>query len=394
VSRGDLLGLLRIGGGLVFALAVLGGSANPEVATAADAPLVYVQPVDGGKTTLTARRLQGREDVRDQLYVLGDDEERVTGWSVAKLLQLAKVDKRSFGRIEIRRADGLGTVTLDHEQALTPATADGGPPVVYAAGRNTGFREPGIAPFFEPFGITLRLEEGEAIDVAAKASSREVDTGESVTLKAAVAGASRYSGLRYEWNIGGKRVPGVRVEHEFPKPGTYSVRVEVSSADGGFGSSDPIAIEVGDPKQGSGPGGNRRSRNGDEHGGAGGAGAGTGTGSAGGTGTGSGADAGSRAGVAGSDPSPDRASEPLGNEVEGVLISGISKDEPVDVESAAASGGSAASPGGSASASPAESADQGGLKVPMALTAVLGLVALLCGGAGFEARDPTYRGLT
>jgi len=264
--------------------------ASPWAAAAsADAAQVTVVSPGGAQQTLSLEALGGGEDVVARPFVLrspsGESTQTVTGFSLAKVLEAAGADPYSFSYAEVQRPAG-GAVRLSRHQALDPRAFAEGPPTVYAAAGGTGFLRPSAGPadanaadsFLSPQGVTVSLRKGLPISVTAKASRLKTKPGKPVSFEAVVSGTGAGEEVSYSWYFDdGGSATSATATHSFRKPGSYDVVVGVTTPGDPTGSSDVIAIQVGE--QPAGPdrkgGGTNKAATAPDHGAAGGEGEGT-----------------------------------------------------------------------------------------------------------------------
>lgn len=247
----------------------------------ADVAQVTVVSPGGASQTLALDALTGSEDVVARSYALrsssGDDDLGVTGFSLAKILDVAGADLFGFSYLEAQRPAG-GSVLLSRHQALDPGAFPEGPPVVYATAAGTGFLRPsagtedlnGGDSFEAPQGVTLVLRKGSPLQVRATASPTRVKAGEKVSFSAVVDRAGSGEQLDYSWYFDdGHSAEGVSTTHGFAKRGSYDVVVGVTTPGNDAGTSAVVTVQVGPPVAG-GPdrkgGGTNRTAGAPDHG--------------------------------------------------------------------------------------------------------------------------------
>ncbi|MET0559220.1 MAG: PKD domain-containing protein [Solirubrobacterales bacterium] len=250
-------GLLIAAGGAMASLAW----PWPAVAGADAAQVTVVSP-GGVQRPLSLEALAGSENVREQTYLVrspsGEESRRLTGFSLAAVLDAAGADPFSFSHLEVQRPVG-GSVLLSRHQALDPGAFAEGLPLVYATANGTGFLRPasdagdanGGDCFEAPQGITIVLRKGSPLRVRASASKLRVRTGQRVEFSVAVDGAGAGEQLEYSWYFDdGDSATGPSASHSFAKRGSYDVVVGVTTEGDDAGASAVVAVQVGTPGEG------------------------------------------------------------------------------------------------------------------------------------------------
>jgi PKD domain len=335
ISAVDSLRHTRIPIALLLAVAAVLCAGAP--AARADTAQVTVVSPGGAEQTLALEALAGSEDVVGLGYVVrggdGETTQTVTGFSLAKLIDVAGADPYSFSYLEIQRPGG-GAVLLSRHQALDRGAFPDGPPVVYADAAGTGFLRPSGGAedanandsFLAPQGVSVVLRKGTPLRVKAEASVLRTRPGKPVKFSAVVEQAGAGETLTFSWTFDdGHSAEGGEARHAFSKRGSYEVVLGVTSPGNEAGSSDVVTIQVGAPIEGPDRkgGGRNRDKDAPDHGAA--AGLSTGAGSEGGSGIPAPSSpevSKSMAEPAPQEPAPTAASapEPAGEEVSGELL--------------------------------------------------------------------------
>lgn len=382
----------------VFALGLALALAPSAVAGAAT---VRVIDIEGAAHSVDLRSMRGAEDIVDRPYVIrsgaGEQTQRLTGFSLASVLERADVDLYTFNYLAVARPGG-GAMLLESAQARNPRAFPDGPPVISERGGQAVFTRPSSGPgdanAADTFGadpLVIELRRGALIQVEAFASKQRAKAGEPIEFRATVAQAGAGAQLQYSWSFDdGKDATGPSVRHSFAKAGTYDVVVGVTTPSDRTGGSATVTVQVGKPRK-QGPqrkgGGTNRSAGAPDSGSSTGA---SGSGSSG-SGSGPGARTGNAAGLTEATPQRARSQRPgnrtptplPGSErVVGELLRGAD-GEPVSRQSAAAEQEATRDRAVAARVGSGEPED--GASIPGAVIGVIGALGLLGLGALAES---------
>jgi hypothetical protein len=259
----------RLAHGLALCALACGAAAVALIATSSATAqqggggTVTITPLNGGPKTVRLADHAGAEDLRDRGYTVrtgaGETAERVTGFSLRKLLELADVDTFGFGYAEITRPGG-GAVLLSRHQVLDEGAFPEGPPPVYPSAGGLAFLRPvsgaGDVNADDSFvasdgQVAIALRDGKLLEVEASASPARTKPGKPVRFAATVARSGSGEQLTYSWFFSdGSSGKGATVTHKFKKPGSYNVVVGVTTPGDEVGASESVRVQVGKPRSG------------------------------------------------------------------------------------------------------------------------------------------------
>jgi PKD domain len=226
-------------------------------------------PGGAGQRFVTNEQIEQAADVPVTEYVLraaDGREERVfqTGTRLGTVLALGGLDPAAVSFLEIERPDG--SVLSMPREAIDPATG-ASPPLVWVDGDTIGFIRPSAGrgdpnerdSFSVSGGRPLRVtaRTGANLSVEASAGRMRIEAGEAVTFSGEATGGAAGERLAFEWRFGdGSIAAGPRARHVFRRAGTYPVVLRVTGDRDAGGTSEPLSIQVGEPRTaGKGPGG-------------------------------------------------------------------------------------------------------------------------------------------
>jgi hypothetical protein len=353
----------------------------------------------GAKTiTVSGDQITGEADVQGTSYTLKapgvhSKQIQLTGLSINSLLSLAGLDTSTIESVAVEHPDGGETDLNQADISASPPYPEG-PAVVFENGSTTGFFRPIVGPGDnnasdattsspdEPLQITVQTI-GQ-LTVSAKATPKRTSVGQSVTFVATASGGSS-GAVSYDWSFGdGSTGSGSVVSHSYQAIGQYAAAV-TATVPGSGAVSAVLAVVVGHPKTSKVPGA------GTSNSGVGGSGTGKG---GGGTGSGSSAKpaahsapkttakVSSAPGVA--NPLAAQApSPPVGDQVEGILLT--------DAGAPLAPLVSATSTPGSAASSASQTASTGGGSVGAVGGGLALTIAIVTLGALDERRRVSLR---
>jgi len=291
------------------AAALVGATAIAPASASAGGPGVTVFTRESPQPlTLSGDEIASSGDVRGRTYTVrrspggAGTRLRLTGLSIRSLLLRAGADPDRVRFVSVVRANGSLAV-LNRADLRDPPPFPEGPALVADDGSTTHFLRPVrgrrgtnaadhvVTSNAGPLEITVN--GGSLLAVSASASRRRVKPGKSVTFSARVRFPPPGARITYHWDFGdGTTATGQRVTHSFAIEADQQVQVSARATGGSSsacsticGGVDTVAVRVGNPRRGpQAPGGSAGSGAGNPQ--APGSGTGTGAGGVGGSGGG------------------------------------------------------------------------------------------------------------